>query len=218
MKSLRSQSSFNRPPARHSLANLSIIHSDMSSPLRSSHFLPAVFYKYIIGLVICLVEIISPVAILRAVVAVIVSAFNACFGLRSLTHIIKKALKGVAPAVAYFNTSTAIYRIFGIVRVVASSNYPLPSHMLRSPAHAVRSVMVVQFFRNYAATRFRASIVQPTSRRYGFLATLADAVPSGVSAFRVWCARDDSKPAKRMTTKVDEVVCFSHRSILSCPR
>lgn len=183
------------------------INAKNFAPLRSAFSDSVNFYHDVTACIPHLLFGGRPSAIFRGVVAVNVFPIYRMLGGRFLSHIGKEIFKRVLPSVADYNSSSAILRIFMIIRIVTASFYKLPTAVLRGAYTSVRQfygVAAKQFSsclaRKTPATECSSSDIRCCS--YGDVAAIALAHPHGVVSPGYFYALNNRKTPEFLSLNV----------------
>jgi len=144
-QNLRTKNSLNRLPIPKPTDKGGPSYSKFSAPLSSSKLLPVEFYNDIIASVISLFNTIGPFTIFRAIVAIIIDAFDRA-SRRTFAHICKKVRKHL-PSFANCYSATAIIFIASRSWSGASGKNSIPNfigfrirHAMRGATHQLFSI------------------------------------------------------------------------------
>lgn len=112
----------------------------------------------------------GPSAVARFIVAIVVDAINRVLGRRLRSHVLVEVEKGVAPAIADGDATSAPFAKTRVLGIGASLNQTRPGAMLSSVIQSVGFVITT-------SARLMAAIAKPCSSRIHFVSALAVAAP-----------------------------------------
>jgi hypothetical protein len=180
IESVRRNSHFFRP--LNNCFGLSIVRQKAACPSVSSLFSPC-----------------RPSAVSRLVVPVVVDAFDCVLGSWLRSHVCKKGLKRVNPAITNLDSATAVKRKGLVFRIQDTRFHRAVANVFRRAAKAVRFLSFPAQFRRKAATAFCSQSPQLISTDNTICPTFTPAVPPNAAA-----ARQDCQPAERHAGQVDK--------------
>lgn len=171
-----------------------------------------------IALVACLLGPRRPIAILRSIRAIIVSALNRMLRRGAWTHIRQKCGKIVPPAAANSNSTSAITREAFCICVVTAPLHRLPNLIFRRRL-SVQYGSMFQMYRmpffgvQAPATLFRAAtqIIRHTQRE---LSTITAAFPETLICYACLRYTYDDEAVKSPTC---EILKWRHRLLILAP-
>jgi len=146
-----------------------------ATPLSQSLSAILMGYQMIIAFIVRLHRRHSPFAIIRRVVAIIVTTFNRMFTGRTVAHISQEILKRIEPLFANLYSTASVIGKLSRFGIVATSLDVLPRIMLRRSVLSVRDI------------RFRCSLFMPTTARFC------------VAVGKVWACDDRNSPTRTFT-------------------
>ena len=117
-----------------------------------------------------------PLTIFWTIISVIIFSFNGQF-FGSLTHISKKVFKCL-PTFTNLNATSAIRRIIGVLRIIATLEHCFPNGMCWSTCLPVSSEHLTRLFLAPTPTTFSMSRLQILTRYFYHVATNALAPPT----------------------------------------
>lgn len=152
----------------------------------------------IIRFIARLSRFISPLTIIRLVIAISIATVNG-HSFRLFAHIGKKVSEGVKPSLAYGNAAFPIAFVVAVLWVSASSNHPGPSVICG--ADSVRCVAVGGVSRDggfvfQASAGSTVTVPQSGAKDLSFIAANATANPAGLAFRGVFTSLNDSETAK----------------------
>jgi hypothetical protein len=142
-----------------------------------------------------------PVAIVWRVWAVIIAAVNRVPVRWARAHVGEEVLEAVAPAIAYRDTASAIFRVVGRSRIQASILQALPSMVFDSRAQAVRTVGFVNALEAQAAAGgapFPKMVLADDNQR----AAIAAAGPGTMSASTTIGLMQDCEASESLSVQI----------------
>jgi hypothetical protein len=131
------QGIFRSPPGTNTIANGHLINAQFLRPLGNIECQSVRGEQNITSPIVGLLFVCHPFAITRFVMAAIINSINGVLRRWFWPHVIIEILKGLAPPLAYYDSTAAVVLIVSAIFVVASSQYPAPSPMLRGVSHTV---------------------------------------------------------------------------------
>lgn len=150
------------------------------------------------ALIIGLRDRVGPIAIVRLIVPLIVSALDGVIHGRSRPHVFQECPKGLPPATADLNASGAIVFVVATIRAIASLHHAAPRLILR-PSRPGQAIGLIRS-RPCATARGRSTRVE-VRKKYGasFSAlTSADHIPmTGATLGPVLVSGDSPQPERR---------------------
>jgi len=133
-----------RPSILYSGVNGAFIHSEFLSPFRHCHGYPVKRQYSRASGVPSLLSQSRPFAVLRTVVAIIVSAFNGMFGCWPISHVVNKYSK-IIPTRTYGYASSAVIRITRISMIVTPLAHRFPYTIIFMRRKAMNSKSIFSY-------------------------------------------------------------------------
>lgn len=139
----------------------------------------------------------SPIAIVRCIIAIVVSSLKHHFRLRSKTNVFEECCKRISPSRTNFNTSSSIAFVIRILRVLTSSNHRAPRVILNCASPSMSSEPFNTKFFIQASARACRSLLphQRTLVEHFFSSAFTSAKPSFETVSRFGLL-DDCQPAE----------------------
>jgi len=189
-----SQRAVNRPSVSvNSVFEHAPAKSSSSPPLGHGERYTVVCYQSVVAFITTLIEMCSPIAVIRRVVAAVVSAFNGVLWRWAFSHVANKVRNRFKPSVTHNNsTSTIVFERSGIVVIASRLNVAVnaPFDGMGQP---VLSIVEWTRISSKASTGACDPVNQTCFANYGLSATRADAkIFNGL----VFNGSDSGKPAE----------------------
>lgn len=151
-----------------------------STPCHDAHSLAVEFKEYVISSIVSLCKIVSPIAIVRTIRSIIVSAFQRIFPRWPLPHVTQKGSEIVLPVVANSDASRAIVFISMVRRPETSRLHRTPYFIFWRVSQSVCFKWIVSL---KAAAGLRSTVDQ-ISRLDEFFKSAITATDIGKSVIR----------------------------------
>jgi len=166
--------------------------------------LPTLHRTLIVGLLF----VGRPLAILFAVWAVIVDAFNCVSGSIGWfhSHVRDEVLKRFKPALAYRYSPTAPVFELGVIGICASLNHICKTVVLRCVTHIVRGVYSSHFIGINTSTAFGMAVTQLGSTSNGLVSTVTNTFPACNFPRIYFCKYCHCKPTESLAGNILEVM------------